>query len=266
MNLTQPCAARIYDTFLGGNHNFGADRAFADQAELVLPGINEAYRENRAFLRRTVDYLLSVGVRQFLDLGSGIPTIGHIHDVARRRTDNYRVLYVDNEPLTVAHSRPLLADDPRVDIIEADCRNPQEILGSPEALELLNMKEPIALFMLSLLHFLSGENTVDDLVAYYRSRLVPGSYLCVSHVTASAQPRHMGTLEKLYASTADPLVSRTPEHITRWFEHFQLVPPGLGFLAAWRPDPGVRTLPRYRLLYGGIGQKLTAPVPRTATV
>ena len=147
MDIGRPAAARMYDAFLGGCHNFGVERAMVERIGTALPGITGTYQENRAFLRRAVEYLLAHGVRQFLDLGSGIPTIGHVHEVARRRTRHFRVVYVDNEPLTVAHSKPLLAAEINAAITHADMRDPQSVLESAEVRALLNVDEPVGLLM-----------------------------------------------------------------------------------------------------------------------
>jgi SAM-dependent methyltransferase len=252
-DLDVPCAARIYDAFLGGSHNFGVERRFVDRVETALPGVTEVYRENRAFVRRSVDYLIDIGIRQFLDLGSGIPTIGPVHEIARRRTEDFRVLYVDNEPLTVAHSKPVLAGEPRAAIVEADCRDPRSILEAPEATALLDLNQPLALVMSSVLHFLPGDPRA--LVAHYRDTVAPGSHLVVSHVTADADPSTMRRLEHFYGETADPLHSRGTECIDALFDGFVIVEPGITYLSDWRPDPGLRPRSPYRLMYGGLGIK-----------
>jgi hypothetical protein len=256
MDLELPSAARVYDAFLGGSHNFGIEREFVERVEEALPGVTDVYRENRAFMRRTVEHLIRYGIRQFLDLGSGIPTIGHVHEIARRRTSDFSVLYVDNEPLTVAHSRPLLATDPRADIIEADCRDPESILQAPEAAELLDLDRPVALVMSAVLHFIPDADEPGSLVAAYRDVLAPGSHLAITHVTGSADAAAMSTLEDLYAETADPLVARSTEWIEALFGDFGLLPPGMSYLNDWRPDPGQRARPQYRILYGGLARKL----------
>ncbi|MGP4017426.1 SAM-dependent methyltransferase [Saccharopolyspora sp. 5N708] len=256
MDIDRPCAARIYDAFLGGGHNFGIERGFAESLERALPGIADAYQENRAFLRRVVEYLLAHGVRQFLDLGSGIPTIGQVHEVAGRRTRDFRVLYVDNEPLTVAHSKPLLADEPRAEIIHADCRDPKSVLHAPEALELLDFDEPVGLLMAAVLHFIPDSDEPLALVDTYRDALAPGSHLVVSHLTGSHNPDAMRILTQRYADTADPLHPRDAERIEELFGNFEILPPGTVYLANWRPEPGQPTAQcRYRLLYGGVARK-----------
>jgi hypothetical protein len=255
MDLEQPSAARIYDAFLGGSHNFGVDWRFVDRIESAMPGITEVYRENRAFVRRTVEHMISNGVWQFLDLGSGIPTIGHVHEVARRRTRGFRVVYVDNEPLTVAHSRPLLADEPRAAIIEADCRDPESILRAPETTDLLDFTEPVGLLMSAVLHFIPDSDDPLPLVATYRDAVVPGSHLAVSHTTGSADSAAMRILEDFYAETADPLFARDTDWIDALIGDFTLLAPGMSYLTDWRPDPGPATQPPYRILYGGVARK-----------
>ncbi|MER5391140.1 SAM-dependent methyltransferase [Saccharopolyspora sp. NPDC002686] len=257
MDITRPAAARIYDAFLGGGHNFGVERSFAERIEQELPGIGAVYQENRAFLRRTVEFLLARGVRQFLDLGSGTPTIGHLHEVACRRTRDFRVLYVDNEPLTVAHSKPLLAGEPRADILRADCRDPASVLLAPETQDLLDLNEPVGLLMTSVLHFVPDSDDPLGLVEAYRDALVPGSYLVVSHLTGTRAPDAARTLTDFYAETSDPLHPRETSWIDKLFGDFEVLPPGATYLADWRPDPGQPTSAtnRYHLLYGGVARK-----------
>lgn len=254
MDISRASAARIYDAFLGGSHNFGIERDFVDHVEQAMPGIGGAYRENRAFVRRAVEHLLEHGIRQFLDLGSGIPTIGHVHEVARRRTSGFRVLYVDNEPLTVAHSRSLLADEPRAEIITADIRDPDAILCSAEAADLLDLSQPVALLMTSMLHFVPGDPRA--VVDAYKDAITPGSYLAVSHLTDSADPSSTRQLEQFYAETADPLHPRSTAWIESLFDGLDLLPPGASFLNDWRPDPNPRLArSEYRILYGGLAKK-----------
>lgn len=263
MDLELPCAARIYDAFLGGSHNFGVERKFADRVEATLPGITESYRENRAYLRRTVEHLIGRGVRQFLDLGSGTPTIGHVHDIARRRTHDFRVLYVDNEPLTVSHGSRLLTGEPRAEIIRADLRDPDSILRSPEISALLDLDQPVALLLSAVLHHVPDADDPQSLVATYREVLAPGSHMVVSHVTDSLCPEHMHTLQALYDDSADPLFARDTDWIDMLFGDFELLVPGTGALADWRPDPeSVTSRPRYPILHGGLARK-KQPTART---
>jgi SAM-dependent methyltransferase len=264
LDLDLPGAARIYDAFLGGSHNFDVERRFVDRVETALPGVTEVYRESRAFVRRSVEYLIDRGIRQFLDLGSGIPTIGPVHEIARRRTATFRVVYVDNEPLTVAQGRPLLGGEPRAAMVEADCRDPRSILDTPEATALLDLNRPLALMMSSVLHFLPGDPRA--LVACYRDVMAPGSHLMLSHVTADADPSTMRRLEQFYGETADPLRSRETEWIEALFDGLTVVEPGITYLSDWRPDPGPRPRSPYRLMYGGLGVKYSAGHGRTNNI
>ncbi len=262
LDLESPCAARIYDAFLGGNHNFGVERRFVDRAEEALPGITASYRENRAFLRRTVEYLISRGIRQFIDVGSGTPTIGHVHDIAERRTNDFRVLYVDNEPLTVMHSSRLLAEEPRAEIVLADLRDPDSVLRA--AAEQLDPNRPIALLFSAVLHHIPEEDDPLSLVEAYQRALAPGSHMVISHVTASMSPEHVHVLGELYAESADPLFPRDSDRIDALFGDFELLVPGTGVLARWRPDPeSTATAPRYPILHGGLAHKKRSETRRT---
>ena len=255
MDISRPAAARMYDAFLGGCHNFGVERAIVERIEAALPGIAGTYVESRAFLRRAVEYLLARGVRQFLDLGSGIPTIGHVHEVARRRTRHFRVVYVDNEPLTVAHSKPLLAANLNAGITNADIRDPQAVLESSEVRAMLRMDEPVGLLMSSVLHFIPDSDEPADLVAEYRDRLAPGSHLLISHLTDDHDPVTARTLADHYAETSDPVHLRDAERIEDFFGEFTRVPPGTTWLAEWRPDPGAAAAAPLRLMRGGLARK-----------
>lgn len=255
MDIDRAAAARIYDAFLGGGHNFGVEREFAEQLERDLPGVTEVYRENRAFLRRGVEFLLSRGLRQFLDLGSGIPTIGQAHEVAARRTDDFRVLYVDDEPLTAAHSKSLLAEDPRVDVLRADLRDPDAVLGSAEAARLLDLREPVALLTSAVLHFVPDADRPGEVVAAYRDAVPAGSHLLLSHLTGDRAPAAARTMCAHYASSCDPLLSRSTAEIAGMFDGFELVEPGAAHVAEWRPEPERPAVSGYRLLFGGVGRK-----------
>ncbi|MCX2730830.1 SAM-dependent methyltransferase [Saccharopolyspora sp. NFXS83] len=257
MDIDRPCAARIYDAFLGGGHNFGVEREFAERLQTAMPGVAGVFRENRAFLRRSVEHLLARGVRQFVELGSGIPTIGHVHEVALRRTRRFSVLYVDNEPLTVAHSRPLLDDEPRAAIIHADIRDPEAILGSPEAADLIDFEQPVALVMSAVLHFLDDADDPLRLVRTYQDAVAPGSALMISHLTGSEEPEPMNLLTAFYTETADPMVARPAEWIAECFAGFEPQAPGTCYIGDWRPEPDQPTHrhPRYRIMHGGVARK-----------
>jgi SAM-dependent methyltransferase len=228
-------AARIYDYLLGGTHNFPADRAAAEmliQGTPVLPAI---VRANRAFLRRAVRFLSEAGIRQFLDIGSGIPTAGNVHEVAELVPDA-RVLYVDIDPVAVAESLDLLDGNDHATAIRADLRDAQAILDHPEVTRLIDFKEPVALLLVSMLHFVDDEAyaAVERLVGV----LAPGSYLAISHGSDPEEARS-GDLEGAQAvyrtNTATPLNTRPRAAILRFFTGLDLVEPGLVWAPQWRP-------------------------------
>ena len=235
VDYSRPNAARMYDYFLGGAHNFEPDRQLGDQLLRVAPEIRDIARANRAFLQRAVRWLVAAGVDQFLDLGSGIPTAGNVHEIARRLNPECRVAYVDTEAVAVAHSELLLADEPRVTVLQADLLDPDAVLGAPAVTELLDPDRPIGVLLVSVLHFFSAEQRPGDLVAAYLSRTVPGSYLAVSHVTNN---EHSEEVRAMYQNTSDSLYPRSKAEIAALLDGYPLVPPGLVRLPDWHPDAG----------------------------
>jgi SAM-dependent methyltransferase len=256
VDLTKPSAARAYDALLGGAHNFEVDRQFARSAELVFPGVAEACKANRAFLWRTVKYLVGMGIRQFIDIGSGIPTVGNVHEVAQRAAPDCRVVYVDNEPVAVAHSRLMLNGNDRAAIVQADLRSPETILNDHRTRELLDFNEPIAGLMLALLHFVPDSDDPAALVARFRDACAPGSYLVVSHATPESRPDEMRALENLYRTSSNPAVARSTAWIKGLFGDFEMVEPGAVFVPDWRPDVEQRLVhPEHYIFFGGVARK-----------
>lgn len=256
LDLTRPCGARITDAFLGGCHNFGVEREFVERAERRIPGITATMRESRAFLRRAVDHSLASGIRQFIDLGSGLPTVGHIHEIAGRLTSDYRVVYVDNEPLTAAHGARLLTDEPNTALLHEDCREIDSVLAAPELRRLIDLSEPVALVLTGVVHSLPESSDPRSLVSSYRRTLASGSHLVLAHLTDSVQPERARTLQRLYAESSDPVFARGTGWIDTLFGDFEILDPGTGPLAAWRPDPReTAETERCRVFYGGIGRK-----------
>lgn len=257
VDITRPSAARAYDAFLGGGHNFEVDRQFAASAETVFPGVAEACRANRAFLRRTVGHLVRNGIRQFVDIGSGIPTVGNVHEVAQRADRTCRVVYVDNEPVAVAHSELLLHGNDRAAIVRADIRTPESILAAEATQRLIDFDQPVAVLMLALLHFVPDSADPAGLVASFREKLVPGSHLVISHATAESRPEEMRALEALYATSSNPAVARSTEWIGGLFGDFQMVEPGAVFVPEWRPDEfDAVPHPEHYIFFGGVGRKV----------
>jgi hypothetical protein len=253
----RPSAARVYDYYLGGSHNFAVDRAMAEQAIRILPELPANMRANRAFLRRAVRYMLAQGVRQFLDLGSGIPTVGNVHEVALDEAPDARIVYVDSDPVAVAHSQSILENVDAATIVQADVTDSARVLGHPETQRMIDFSQPVGILMVALLHFVPESADPAGLVARYRQAVVPGSYLALSHGTADQQGDRGPSMEKLYARSANPLVSRDHGAIVGFFAGFDLVEPGVVFVPQWRPDPDAlptTTPPARTATYAGVGR------------
>ncbi|HEY2763537.1 MAG TPA: SAM-dependent methyltransferase [Pseudonocardiaceae bacterium] len=257
IDVDQPNPARIYDYMLGGGHNFAADRAAAEQIEALLPGARAILRCNRAFLRRAVLFLISAGVRQFLDIGSGVPTIGNVHEIAQRADEQARVVYVDKEPVAVAHSRLLLADNQRAAAVQADMCEPDTVLRAPETRRLLNLDEPIGLLTVAVIHFIADEQRPPDVMAAYRDQLAPGSYLALSHGDSATGSSEVAEVMELYKRSGNPVYPRSPREISALFAGFDLVEPGVVSAAQWQPESPSELGPQtgHSEIYAGVGRK-----------
>ncbi|MFJ9951516.1 SAM-dependent methyltransferase [Kitasatospora sp. NPDC091207] len=235
-DLDKPNAARVYDYYLGGSHNFEVDREMARQAIALWPELPQIMRSNRAFLRRAVQFAAERGVTRFLDIGSGIPTFGTVHEIARAIRPETEVVYVDRDPVAVAHSRLLLADDEGCSVVQADVRDIDDLLGRPEVTALLAAGEPVAVLLVAVMHFVSDSEDPWKLLAVLREALPPGSALILSHASLEGRPDQAEDHQKLYRMTPTPLTMRTREQITAMFAGFELVGPGVVYLPQWRPD------------------------------
>ena len=239
VDLSVPSVSRMYDYYLGGSHNFEVDRAAARQAIAAFPGLPKIMQANRAFMRRAVRYAVSQGLTQFLDIGSGIPTFGNVHEVAQGASDAARVLYVDNDPVAVAHSRAVLEGDERTAVVAADFRNPSSILDSPEARRLLDLDRPTVLLLVALLHFIGESDRPYDVVAAFRDRLAPGSMLVLSHASTDGGPRtdeEGDAISDVYRRGGATLVMRDRHEVQAFFDGFEMIEPGLVRLPNWHPD------------------------------
>jgi hypothetical protein len=262
INTGAPNPARIYDYFLGGKDNFPADREVADQMLAIAPVARDVVEDNREFLRRVVEVLADAGIRQFIDLGSGLPTQGNVHEIAQEAAPGARVVYVDNDPMVVAHSRALLAGDNTV-AIEGDLRQPDKVLEHPEVRELIDLDRPVALLLLAILHFVPDSEDPFGVVARYRDALPAGSHLAISHGTRDIPDRpdlsdeemaDMGAkVEQLYQLTTASLVTRTRAEVERFFDGLELLDPGVVEIQRWRPDGRTSLLPGG--FYGGVARK-----------
>jgi SAM-dependent methyltransferase len=253
-----PNIARVYDYLLGGSHNFAADRASAQEFLARWPDARETMRLNRAFLGRAVAFLAAeAGIGQFLDIGSGIPTMGNVHEIAQQHTPDARIVYVDNDEVAVLHSRAILARNDNAIAIQADLRRPEEILSSQQLREVLDLSRPVALLLVAVLHFFPDADDPAALVAQLRDALAPGSYVVISHGTTDHQPAHVAEAMEHYNQTTAPFRPRTYAEVEAFFDGFELIDPGLVHVPLWRPgqpeDAGVH--PEQIAAYGGVGVK-----------
>jgi S-adenosyl methyltransferase len=258
IDISRPNAARMYDYHLGGGHNFESDRVLAGQVEQVAPWVKDVARINRAWLHRVVDFLMAQGIRQFLDLGSGIPTVGNVHEIAQRHDPTSRVAYVDYEPVAVRHSFELLKDNENAGIVWADVCDPAAVLAHDEVTRLIDFSRPVGLLIVGLLLFVDDEADPAGLVARYVDACPPGSYLAISTMSqdeaAPATREQLAALLDLYEGADEQITPRTKETIESWFAGTELVEPGLTLLDEWRRDREASASPARTLGYGGVGR------------
>jgi hypothetical protein len=236
IDTDRPSTARIYDYLLGGSHNFAVDRELAQRGIAEMPELPALAHANRAFLLRAVRVLLDAGVRQFLDVGSGIPTRGNVHEVAQRVNPDARVMYVDIDPVAVAHSQAILAGNDRAGVISGDLRRPEAILDHPDLRALLDLDQPVALLLLAVLHFIPDTEDPGGITARLRDRLAPGSYLTISHWTVDGRPQEWERARELSKQVPVPPTPRTRAEVERLFAGFDLIEPGVVWVTQWRPD------------------------------
>ncbi len=233
--------ARVYDYLLGGTHNFLADQDVARTLLAIEPTAREIMRANRAFLGRAVRFLAGVGIRQFLDIGSGIPTAANVHEVAQEAALGSRIVYVDMDPVAIAHSQALLEDNDLVAAIPGDLREPGKILRHVTTRRLIDFSEPVGLVLAAVLHFVTDADDPWRIVTTIISGLPSGSYVVISHGTNEGQPVVSAAMETAYnRNVPTDMRSRSREEILRFFSGLELLEPGLVKLPYWRPDsPGV---------------------------
>ncbi|MGI5227747.1 SAM-dependent methyltransferase [Actinoallomurus sp. CA-142502] len=239
LRTDRPTPARMYDYYLGGKDNFAVDREAAEQVLSAAPEVRILAQENRAFLGRAVRYLAAeAGIRQFIDVGTGLPTRGNVHEVAQAVDPTARVVYIDNDPIVRAHANALLPSDGTTTVIEADMRDPGPILDHPDLHRLIDFTEPVAVLFMSVLHFIADEDDPHGLVAAFRDRTVPGSHLALSHITSpEVNSSGAAAAADVYKSRAtSPAILRTPKEIGALFDGYDLVDPGLVYLPQWRPS------------------------------
>lgn len=263
IDISKPNIARVYDCFLGGKDNFAADREFVRQSLEVTPKAPLAARVNRVFLRRAVQYLAAdVGLTQFLDIGSGLPTQGNVSEVAHAIDPAIHVVHVDNDPIVYTHSKALLSDKFTTDIVIGDVREPAKILADPDVRRLINFDRPVGLLLLAVLHHVEDADDPGRIAAQLRDAMPPGSYLALSsfHMPGPELPELRALTiesEKLLLGTLGSGRWREGEEIESWFGDWELLEPGVVPLPDWRPEPGIEVLRDefYHGFVGGVARK-----------
>ena len=239
IDISVPSVSRIYDYYLGGSHNFEVDREAGRKAMEFMPGLPKIMQANRAFMRRAVRFAVDEGITQFLDIGSGIPTFGNVHEAAQAAVPGARVVYVDHNPVAVAHSQAVLDGNEAADVVAADLLKPREILASSEVERLIDLNRPVALLLVAILHFVEDEDDPYAVVAELRDALAPGSMLVLTHASYEGIPlpeeRAKGTVD-VYKDIRNPLIMRSRAEIARFFEGYDMVEPGLVSPPRWRPE------------------------------
>jgi hypothetical protein len=255
---SRPNIARVYDYLLGGKDHFEADREVGDKIKLALPAVRLGVQQQRAALRRVVRYLVGeAGIRQLIDIGSGLPTAGNVHEVAHEVASDVRVVYVDNDPIVLAHARALMADDQTTFVVDGDLRRPAEVLGDPDLRRLIDLDRPVGLLLCGILHHVLDEEDPVGLVASYRAALPPGSYLFIHHLVDVGDPSVQATQAALRQGMGRGQF-RTIAQIERFFDGLDLVEPGLVPVTEWHPDPDtppVSDHPVLRLGAVGVARK-----------
>ncbi|WP_326756301.1 SAM-dependent methyltransferase [Streptomyces hirsutus] len=258
IDITVPSVSRMYDYYLGGSHNFEVDREAARKAMEFMPGLPKIMQANRAFLRRAVRFAAGAGVTQFLDVGSGIPTFGNVHEVAQAAVPGARVVYVDHDPVAVAHSQAVLEGSEDAAVVAADLRKPREILGSHEVGRLIDLDRPVALLLVAVLHFVEDADDPYAAVAELRDALAPGSMLILTHASYEGiplPPERAGGAVDVYKNIRNPLIMRSRDEIARFFEGYDMVEPGLVPMPKWRPDTAPEGEDPYAFsAYAGVGR------------
>ncbi len=260
INTGVPHTARVYDYWLGGKDNFAADRALGDAMIKAMPATRFVARANRAFLGRAIRYLAEeAGIRQFLDIGTGIPAAGNTHEVAQAVAPDSRVVYVDNDPIVMAHARALMASHPAgaTAFLQADLRDPEKILAHPDLRATLDLGKPVALMLIAILHFLSDEENAQGIVSTLLDALPSGSYLAVTNLTTDfLAPEQAAVAVSAAQGSGITYVPRTEEQVAAFFAGLDMVTPGVVPVLAWRPDPDdVPEDPRAAYVYAAVGRK-----------
>jgi len=240
VDVTVPNAARMYDYALGGSHNFAIDRQTADQIEQMIPGAKMNAYANRAFVDRAVRWLAAQGIRQFLDIGSGIPTMGNVHEIVQSIAPGARVVYVDIDPVAIAHSKVILAGIDHVKVVQADLAQSADVLQHPDVLDLLDFSQPVAVLLNAVLHFIPDDAHPEQILGNVHDAMVRGSLLTLSHgapLPDSDRADDVENLRNVYRRTPTSLHLRSPERLRELLADWEILEPGVVPVNEWRPDP-----------------------------
>jgi hypothetical protein len=249
IDLERPNAARVYDYMIGGKLNYAVDRMFADQILGVLPNARHMAAVNRAWLRRAVRFGAEQGIRQFLDIGSGMPTVGHVHEVVQGIDPETQVVYVDNEPIAVAHSEIVLEDNDNAAMVQADAEYADDVLEHPTTESMLDFDQPVMIIMAAFVHFIPDSRDPAGLISRYLDAFAPGSYLALSSGTWEGQGEESQRSVSLYEKSGTPLTLRSPDELRALVKGLEILPPGVVFTPEWRPDEPLEDPPE---LSGGL--------------
>ncbi|MFI6500345.1 SAM-dependent methyltransferase [Nonomuraea typhae] len=258
LKTSVPHSARIYDYLLGGKDNFEADRVAAANITRDWPNLPRSMRANRNFMLRVGRYLAAEhGIGQFLDIGTGLPTPPNLHDVVQEVAPESRIVYVDNDPIVLVHARALLVSDPagRTSYLDADLRDPETILDSPQLRGTLDLRKPVALTLLAIVHFILDDAEVHDLIDRLMRPLAPGSVLALSTCTADSAPEEVYAGVAAYNANGVPLKARTKAEVTPFFDGLELIDPGVVLVNQWHPDESAAVPDAYVHMHGGCAVK-----------
>ena len=258
LDVTVPNVARIYDFFLGGKDNFEADRRAVAEIEKSIPDSALACRLNRDFLKRVVRYLAAeAGIRQFLDIGPGLPTVDNVHQIAKAVAPNVRVAYVDYDPVVLLHSQVILErKSDGVVVADGDLRNPQGIVSDKRVLEAIDFSQPVAVLLFAILHFITDAERPDQIIGQFTDVMAPGSFLALSHITdEEVNDEDSRAAQRVYQGASAPVVPRCHAQIIRFFDGLEIIGPGLVDINYWPQPASATASSARRLFYGGVARK-----------
>jgi SAM-dependent methyltransferase len=260
VDVNQPSISRIWDWFLDGSHNFAVDREVATEMLALMPEGPQMAQANRAFLRRAVRMCVRSGITQFLDIGSGIPTVGNVHEIAQLADPTCRVVYVDVDPVAISHTRQILAGNERATVVRGDFRRPDEILAADELRRMLDFDQPIALILVAVLHFIHDSDDPAGIIRRFHDALVPGSHLVIAHGSRDTEgmPReNLHSAREMYQRSVAQVSLRSQAEVTDLFAGWNLLPPGVVWIPHWRPDDPILTTDPFlpNAGYAGVGRK-----------